>query len=207
MISTEAQLRQLYAAPAERAVRKQLQALDVHCQRLIGLSPLCVLATGGAAGSCIDASPRGGVPGFVRVVDAQTLWLPDAGGNNRLDSWSNLLHDPRIGLLFLVPGMHETLRVNGSARLRDEAAYTGTFATPTFTPKLVVEVQVQEAYLHCAKSLMRAKLWDVTQHVARDALPSMNTMIHDQIGAPAPQESQQAMLARYAQQLALEQPS
>ncbi len=103
MITGEDQLRQLYPMPAERALRKQQAALDAHCQRFIALSPLCVLATGGGAGALMDASPRGGAPGFVHVHDAQTLWIPDAGGNNRLDSLSNLLHDPRIGLLFMVP--------------------------------------------------------------------------------------------------------
>lgn len=205
MIHSEAQLRQLYAAPAERALRKQLRALDAHCQRFIQLAPFCVLSTGGAAGAYMDASPRGGQPGFVRVVDAHTLWMPDASGNNRLDTLCNLVHDPRIGLLFMIPGVLETLRVNGTAQLRDEAAFTEAFATATFTPKLVIEVQVHEAYLHCAKSLMRSKLWEAEQQVKREVLPSMNAMIHDQIGAPAPQESQHAMLARFAEQLAREQ--
>ncbi|MDR6214148.1 PPOX class probable FMN-dependent enzyme [Paracidovorax wautersii] len=129
MITTEEQLRALYAAPAERALRKQLGHLDAHCQRFIALSPLCVIASGGDAGrSLLDASPRGGPPGFVQVADAQHLLLPDAGGNNRLDTLTNLLHDPRVALLFLVPGVDETLRVNGTARLRDEPTYTGRFA-------------------------------------------------------------------------------
>lgn len=207
MIHSEAQLRQLYAAPAERALRKQLNALDSHCQCFIGLSPFCVLATGGGDGACMDASPRGGQPGFVHVADAQTLWIPDASGNNRLDTLCNLLQDPRLGVLFMIPGVLETLRVNGTARLREEAAFTARFATATFLPKVVIELQVHEAYLHCAKSLMRSKLWDVEHQVPRDVLPSMNAMIHDQIGAPAPTESQQEMLARYVQQLADEQGS
>ena len=205
MIHSEAQLRQLYAAPAERALRKQLSALDRHCQRFIALSPFCVLATGGAAGACMDASPRGGAPGFVHVADAQTLWIPDASGNNRLDTLCNLLHDPRLGVLFMIPGVLETLRVNGTARLREEAVFTERFATAPFQPKLVIELQVREAYLHCAKSVMRSKLWEVEQQVPRDVLPSMNAMIHDQIGAPAPTESQQEMLVRYERQLADEQ--
>ncbi|MGN1057679.1 MAG: MSMEG_1061 family FMN-dependent PPOX-type flavoprotein [Comamonas sp.] len=205
MITNQAQLRALYPHPTERALRKQLSALDVHCQRFISLSPLCVMATGGGVNSWMDASPRGGAPGFVHVADAHTLWLPDAGGNNRLDSLCNLLDDPRIGLWFVIPGVDETLRINGTVQLRDEATFTQFFATATFVPKLVLEVQVKEAYLHCAKALMRAKLWDVHQHQPRTVLPSMNTMIHDHMGAPAPQESQAQMLARYAQQLAQEQ--
>ncbi|MDH0372379.1 pyridoxamine 5'-phosphate oxidase family protein [Comamonas aquatica] len=204
MITGEDQLRRLYAMPAERALRKQQAALDAHCQRFIALSPLCVLATGGGAGALMDASPRGGAPGFVHVHDAQTLWIPDAGGNNRLDSLSNLLHDPRIGLLFMVPGVNETLRINGTARLRDEPAWTGHFAGAHFTPKLVIEVQVHEAYLHCAKALMRSRLWQAEAQVERSALPSMNQMIHAQIGLDTPPESQAAMEQRYQQQIAAE---
>ncbi|QTX20992.1 pyridoxamine 5'-phosphate oxidase family protein [Comamonas aquatica] len=204
MITREDQLRQLYAMPAERALRKQQAALDAHCQRFIALSPFCVLATGGAAGALMDASPRGGAPGFVHVHDAQTLWIPDAGGNNRLDSLSNLLHDPRIGLVFMVPGVNETLRINGTARLRDEPAWTGHFAGAHFTPKLVIEVQVREAYLHCAKALMRSRLWQAEAQVERSVLPSMNQMIHAQIGLDTPPESQAAMEQRYQQQIAAE---
>ncbi|WP_368924161.1 pyridoxamine 5'-phosphate oxidase family protein [Comamonas aquatica] len=204
MITREDQLRQLYAMPAERALRKQQAALDAHCQRFIALSPFCVLATGGGAGALMDASPRGGAPGFVHVHDAQTLWIPDAGGNNRLDSLSNLLHDPRIGLVFMVPGVNETLRINGTARLRDEPAWTGHFAGAHFTPKLVIEVQVREAYLHCAKALMRSRLWQAEAQVERSALPSMNQMIHAQIGLDTPPESQAAMEQRYQQQIAAE---
>lgn len=206
MITTEEQLRALYAAPAERALRKQLGHLDAHCQRFIALSPLCVIASGGEAGrSLLDASPRGGPPGFVQVADAQHLLLPDAGGNNRLDTLANLLHDPRVALLFLVPGVDETLRVNGTARLRDEPAYTGRFAGERQVPKLVIEVQVREAYLHCAKALMRSRLWQPEAQVERSVLPTLNQMIHDQTGSSAVPEAQADMVARYARQIADEQ--
>ena len=205
MITTEDQLRTLYAAPGERAVRKQLGQLDAHCRRFVALSPLCVIATSGTAGSLLDASPRGGPPGFVQVTDAGDLLLPDAGGNNRLDTLTNLLHDPRIGLLFLIPGVDETLRVNGTARLRDEPEFTALFAAERQPPKLVVQVQVREAYLHCAKALMRSRLWQAAAQVERSVLPTLNQMIHDQIGNPAAPESQAEMVARYAQQIEAEQ--
>lgn len=206
MITTEDQLRALYAAPAERAVRKELDRLDVHCQRFVALSPLCVIASGGDAGrSLLDASPRGGPPGFVHVADDRHLLLPDAGGNNRLDTLTNLLHDPRVALLFFVPGVDETLRVNGTARLRDEAAYLERFTGERQLPKLVIEVQVREAYLHCAKALMRSRLWHADAQVQRSVLPTLNQMIHDQIGSAAPPEAQADMVARYAQQIATEQ--
>ncbi len=207
MITNLEQLRSLYAQPAERAVRKQLDHLDAHCQRFIALSPLCVLASSGADGGMLDASPRGGLPGFVKVQGSTHLLLPDAGGNNRLDSISNLLHDPRVGLLFVVPGVDETLRVNGIARLRDEAEFINRFAGERQLPKLVIEVEVREAYLHCAKALMRSKLWSADAQVPRSALPTLNQMIHDQIGQQAAPESQADMLARYEQQIAQEQGS
>ena len=205
MITTLEQLRALYALPAERAVRKQLNHLDVHCQRFIALSPLCVLASSGGDGGMLDASPRGGPPGFVKVADAQHLLLPDAGGNNRLDSISNLLHDPRVGLLFMVPGVDDTLRVNGVARLRDEPAFIDRFAGERQLPKLVIEIEVQEAYLHCAKALMRSKLWSADAQVERSVLPTLNQIIHDQIGQQAAPEAQADMVARYQQQIAQEQ--
>ncbi len=204
MIQTLAQLRGLYAAPGERAVRKQLDHLDPHATRFIALSPFCVLASGGVHGALLDASPRGGSPGFVKSAGERTLLLPDSGGNNRLDTLENLLADPRLALLFLVPNVEETLRVNGRARLRDEAAFVDRFAEERQRPKLVIEVQVEEVYLHCAKAFMRSQLWHPGIWPERSALPSMNQMVHDQTGAGAPTETQEQMLARYRDQLARE---
>ncbi|MDH4448356.1 MAG: pyridoxamine 5'-phosphate oxidase family protein [Acidovorax sp.] len=206
MIETLAQLRALYAAPAERAQKKQQPQLDAHCQRFIALSPFCVLASAGAAqGALLDASPRGGLPGFARTPDAHTVLLPDAGGNNRLDTLTNLLADPRIGMLFIIPGVDETLRVNGTARLRDEAALTDLFAATGQRPRLVIEVRVAEAYLHCSKAFMRSRLWQPGAQQDRAVLPSMNQMIHDQMGLATPPETAAAMAERYRAQLALEQ--
>ena len=205
MITTHEQLRALYAAPGERAVRKQQAQLDAHCQRFIALSPFCVLASGGGAGALLDASPRGGTPGFVKAPDAHTLLLPDAVGNNRLDTLGNLLDDPRIGLVFLIPGVDETLRVNGTARLREEALYTDFFTAERQRPKLVIEVRVAEAYLHCPKALMRSRLWSADAQVDRAVLPTLGQMIHDQMGLATEPESQVAMLQRYRAQMAQEQ--
>ena len=204
MISTLEQLRSLYAQPAERAVRKQQDRLDSHCQQWIALSPMLVMATAGSDGALVDASPRGGKPGFVKVVDERRLWIPDAGGNNRLDSLSNLLTDARIGLLFLIPGMDETLRVNGSAQLRDEAEFTEQFAGENFRPKLVIEVQVQEAYLHCPKAMMRAQAWNPDARVAPGIFPSMNAMLKSQLGSAIVTETDEEAAARYRTQLAAE---
>ena len=201
MIQNLEQLRGLYAAPGERALRKQLDHIDVHAERFIALSPFCVVATGGVHGSLLDASPRGGAPGFVKSAGARTLLLPDSGGNNRLDTLENLLVDSRLALLFLIPHVDETLRVNGRARLRDEAEFIDRFAEERQRPKLVIELQVEEVYLHCAKAFMRSQLWQPDTWPERAALPSMNQMIHDQIGAGAPTETQEQMLARYRTQL------
>ncbi|MEJ8852358.1 pyridoxamine 5'-phosphate oxidase family protein [Variovorax rhizosphaerae] len=204
MIGTLAELRTMYAAPGVRAVGKQLAQLDAHCRRFIELSPFCVVASAGMPGSLLDASPRGGVPGFVKVTDERTVLLPDSGGNNRLDTLENLLADPRIALIFMVPGVDETLRINGTARLRDEPVFTDLFAQERQRPKLVIEVQVQEAYLHCAKAFMRSELWQPDTWPARDALPTMGQMIRDQMRADAVLESDAETLARYRAQLAAE---
>ncbi|MES2533655.1 MAG: pyridoxamine 5'-phosphate oxidase family protein [Pseudomonadota bacterium] len=205
MIESLDQLRALYAQPGDRALQKQLAHLDVHCTRFIELSPFCVIASAGPAGQMLDASPRGGEPGFAKVTDPRTLLLPDSGGNNRLDTLENLLRDPRIGLLFLIPGFDETLRINGSARLRDEPEFAEHFAQERQRPKVVIEVRVEEAYLHCAKAFMRSRLWEPASWSERTLLPSMNQMIHDQIGLGTATESQAEVVARYRQLIAEEQ--
>ena len=199
-IDSVEQLRSHYRPAQGRALDKQLDHLDPHCIHFIGLSPFVVLATGAATGQ-LDASPRGGAPGFVRVLDRHTLLLPDARGNNRLDSFSNIAASGRAGLLFLIPGVDETLRVNGDARLSADPALLVHFAGERNPPQLVMRLHVREAYLHCAKALMRSRLWDSAARVERSVLPSMGQMINDQTGSAAAPESQTQMLARYAPDL------
>lgn len=199
MIDDLQRLRALYPAPGERALGKQMAALDRHALRFIALSPFVVLSTADAQGRQ-DASPRGGAPGFVQAPDARRLWIPDAPGNHRLDSLSNIVATGRAGLLFLIPGVDETLRVNGRAGLRDEAERLAPFAADPRV-RLVIEIDVEEVYLHCAKALMRSKLWSDAARVERSVLPTIGQMIADQMGAEAPAESQQQMLARYAKDL------
>lgn len=199
IVSVDA-LRALYAAPKERALRKQLATLDRHCIAFIARSPFVVLSTCGADGR-LDASPRGGDPGFVRVDGDATLLIPDAPGNNRLDSLQNLLDHPRIGLLFMVPGIDETLRVNGRAVLSVAGEDLARCADARRTPKLVVRVSVDEAYLHCAKAFMRSRLWSPDARVDRSVMPTIGRMIADQIGDGAPVESQEDMVRRYAADL------
>ncbi len=191
------QLRALYAAPRERSVKKELAQLDEHCTRFIAQSPLVVVASSSRDGA-MDASPRGGAPGFVKVEGAGTLLIPDSPGNNRLDTLENLVQNGQIGLLFLLPGVDETLRVNGRAILSTHAAELALCADAKRSPKLVIRVTVGAAYLHCAKALMRSALWDPARHVERASLPSMGEMLRDQIGGDIPAETQAQMLERYA---------
>jgi PPOX class probable FMN-dependent enzyme len=195
-----AALRALYRAPSERAVKKQLDRLDAHCRRFVALSPFLVLASTDARDR-VDASPRGGDPGFVKVADDRTLLIPDSPGNNRLDSLQNLLERPGVGLFFMIPGVDETLRVNGTAALRTDEALLDLCASERRRPPLVIAVTVQEAYLHCAKALMRSQLWDASAQQARTVLPSMNQMLKDQIGLEGEPESDAAMRERYRQDL------
>ena len=199
-ITTPAQLRALYAAPTERAQRKQLTALDRHCRAFIALSPFVVLATSDASGR-VDATPRGGAPGFVVVQDDHTLLLGDAPGNNRLDALQNLLQNPQAGLLFMIPGVDETLRVNGQVVLSVDPADLARCDDGRRPPKLVLRMQVQEAFLHCAKAFMRSRLWSEEARIARERLPTMNQMIHDQLGLDTPPEPQADMVRRYQQDL------
>src|SRR5262249_11992604 len=178
-IADEASLRALYPQPMLRATGKVLRKLDNYCRRIISLSPFCVVATQGPNGA--DVSPRGDPAGFVRVLDDLTLLLPDRVGNNRLDTMSNLLVNPRIGLIFLVPGMNETLRINGTARITDDARPLAASAVKDRAPRVGIVVTVEEALLHCAKALVRSSLWDATRHIDRSILPSYAQMLLEHV--------------------------
>lgn len=194
-ITTMDELRRLYKPPVGRAISKSLGRLDPHCQRLVSLSPFCVLATARANGHA-DASPRGGPPGFVHCLDDTRLALPDARGNNRLDTLENILANDEVGLLFLVPGVDETLRVNGRAEIRIDGDLLKRFTENGKPPASVLVITVREAFLHCAKALMRSRLWDPDTRIERATLPSLGQMLRDQIGE-GPAESQEEMVARY----------
>lgn len=189
-------LRSLYRQPSERAVRKQLDRLDIHCCRFVSLSPFLVVASTDADGR-VDASPRGGEPGFAKVLDERTVLIPDSPGNNRLDSLQNLIGRPGVGLLFMIPGVDETLRINGSATLRTDEVLIALCANERRRPPLVIAVEVKEAYLHCAKALMRSRLWDAGAMQDRSVLPSMGQMLKEQIGLAGEPEGNEAMRARY----------
>ncbi len=200
LIDSIEQLRALYASPKERAVKKQLPELDKHCRQFIALSPFVVLGSQGAD-DALDASPRGGAPGFVKVTEAGQLLIPDSPGNNRLDTLENIIHTGRIGMLFIIPGVDETLRVNGHATLTTATDLLKLCESELKPPKLVIQVDVTQAYLHCAKAFMRSKLWDTSKQIDRAKLPTMGEMISEQTGMSGPPETQAEMLERYKNDL------
>jgi len=195
-ITTLQALRAIYDAPAARVIRKDIGCIDEHIGRFIELSPFLVMASADAAQQ-LDASPRGGAPGFVKILDAYTLLVPDSSGNNRLDTLENILAKPQVGLLFMIPGVEEMARINGEAALLTDAALLDLFEGEQRRPKLVIQIKVQEAYLHCAKAVMRSHLWDQQAQVDRSVLPSMGEMIKAQLQLDGPAESREAMRQRY----------
>ena len=199
-IATLDDLRTLYRAPMERAVQKELKHLDRHHKRFMALSPFVAISSTGKDGRG-DVSPRGEHPGFVHALDDSSLAIPDRPGNNRLDTLQNIVINPNVGLMFMIPGVNEILRVNGEAELRDDAELVARFVVNEKPPKLVILVKVKEAYLHCPKALMRSALWDAKNKVARTVLPSLNEMIAEQTGSTAAIEPAEAALARYTSQL------
>jgi len=209
-IHTLSALRALYGPMGDRSAKKALPQLDAHASRFLALSPFVVVSSGHANSQELDASPRGGEPGFVKALDAHTLLLPDAPGNNRLDTLENIVsHGERgapVGLLFMVPGVDETLRVNGRALASLSDSERQLCRQSQRVPKLVIRITVESCYLHCAKAFMRSGLWDTTRQVDRTAaLPSLGEMLRDQLrefhGAEVPAETQAEMVERYRKTL------
>ena len=178
-IIADMDLRAHYPPAIERARLKTLRTLDRHCRRFIELSPFVCLGTSTDSGA--DVSPRGDRPGFVHVLDDVTLAMPDWPGNNRLDSLSNIEANPQVGLLFLIPGVDETLRVNGTARITTDADLLARWETGGKRPRSAMLIAIREAYVHCAKALIRSRLWHEDFRIERSQLPSYGRMLKDQI--------------------------
>ena len=193
VVRTADELRAVLGYPTERAVQKQLSALDKHCRAFIARSPFVVLSTSNARGGC-DASPKGDRPGFVLVQDEHTLVIPDRPGNRRADSLLNILDNPHVGLLFLIPGMGETLRVNGTASLVRDPTLLDELAVDGKRPQLAIVVKVEESFLHCAKALIRSRLWDPERFMPRCEMPSLAQMIQDQIRPPGRSDDEHARI-------------
>ena len=182
VIETAEDLRSRYGEPSTNAVRKSLDRLDRHCRRFIELSPFVVLATSGADGRA-DCSPRGDPPGFVAVLDDRTVLLPDRRGNNRTDSLRNILENPHVGLLFMIPGANETLRLNGRATLTADPVRLEPLAVNGRAPRSGLLIEVEEVFLQCTKALVRSRLWADESRVERKtALPSFGQMLADHTG-------------------------
>ena len=185
--STE-ELEALYGLPVEAVVSKIIDRLDGHCRDFIACAPFVLVATADEDGNC-DVSPKGGAPGFVAVLDEKRLAIPDAPGNRLVYSLKNVVSSHRVGLLFLIPGMEETLRVNGAARIIRDQAVLERCAVEGKRPNLAVAVEVQEAFIHCPKCFLRSKLWDTATWPNRADLPTMGAMMVDMLKMDIPVET------------------
>jgi uncharacterized protein len=199
-IENPRQLRELYGEPMERSVKKELTRLDRHCRNFIALSPFLVIASSDPSGRC-DASPKGDAPGFVRVIDDRTLLIPDRLGNNRIDTLGNLLARPGVGLIFFVPGINETLRVNGRAQVTTDPELLEPLAVNGKVPRSGILVAAEEIYFHCGKALIRSDLWNSEKHVTRGSWPSLGRIIAEQIGGMDPDEAERQTAESYRTRL------
>ncbi|HEV7600652.1 MAG TPA: pyridoxamine 5'-phosphate oxidase family protein [Bradyrhizobium sp.] len=190
----------IYPEPSPRVIAKARPEIDAHARKFVAMSPFCVLATSGPDGT-VDASPRGGNPGFIHVVSPTHLAMPDRSGNNRIDSFRNILQGSgQLQLIFFVPGIDETLRVGGTGKLSAEPDLLASMEEFGKPPRAVLNIAVREVYFHCGKALMRSKLWSPDVKVERAVLPSISQIIHEQtkLGEPEPQAEVEA---RYKTQL------
>ncbi len=196
LIRDEASLRALYGEVSAPALRKEIDYLHPHYAAFVRAAPFAVLATVGAVST--DLTPRGDAPGFVEIADEKTLLLPDRRGNNRIDNLRNILVDPRVSLLFLIPGIGETLRVNGTAEISVDPELLARFAIDGKPPATVLVVRVKTVFFQCAKALVRSKLWDPDRRIPRSALPSNGTILaaltEQEVGGEAYDEAAPARL-------------
>jgi len=193
-------LKAIYPDPTARVIAKARPQIDAHARKFIEMSPFCVLATSGTDGS-VDASPRGGHAGFIRVESPNRLLMPDRAGNNRIDSFKNIVAGSGfVQLIFFVPGIDETLRIGGRGAVTSEPALLAEMEEFGKLPRAALRIEVSEAYFHCGKALMRSKLWSKETQVARASFPSISEVIHDQTRL-GEAETQAEVVARYETQL------
>jgi PPOX class probable FMN-dependent enzyme len=183
LVTTMERLEALYGEKNPNAVLKEIDHINAGYRTLIEAAPFVAVATSGPEG--LDCSPKGDAPGFVRILDDKTLALPDRPGNNRIDGFRNIVRDPRVALLFLIPGCAETLRVNGRASISLEPKLMQSFAVNGKQPRCVLVVHIESIYFHCAKAIMRSKLWDEASKIDRKSLPSTGTIIAELSGGRA----------------------
>ncbi|MBB3109994.1 hypothetical protein FHS18_002057 [Paenibacillus phyllosphaerae] len=190
-IESEAELRELLGHPNAIVQRKVIHRLDAHCRHFIAQSPLLFAATPDASGAC-DVSPRGDAPGFVHVVDEQYLVIPERPGNRRMDTYLNLLSNPHIGLIFLIPGLQEVLRINGEACLTQDPSLMAATAAHDKVPKLGIGVKVKECYMHCGKAFIRSAIWNPQEWLDQADLPIPARIIADHVNDAGIREQQVA---------------
>ena len=195
-ISKVEELRSLYPEPKTRAIKKELDFLDKHCINFIKNSPFMILSSRDASGK-MDTSPRGGTAGFIKILNQNQIILADAKGNNRLDTIRNIVECPEVGSLFMIPGIDETLRLNGKAEIRTDAKYLKLFPEEQNEPNTFILITVETVFLHCAKALMRSDLWGNKNRIEGKDFPSMGVMLKDQIKGDEVPESREDMKIRY----------
>lgn len=189
LINSEKKLRALFPATHELAIKKEQTKIDKHARDFISRTPFVCIGTHNDD-DLSDVSPRGDAPGFIQVLDDKTLAIPDRPGNNRLDTLSNITHNPNIGLMFIIPGFDDTLRINGTAQLTNDPELLASMAVKGQTPKIAILVEVNELYMHCAKAFRRSKLWDPASIQDRNEMPSLMKIMLDQANE-APDDHQE----------------
>ena len=199
-ITSKSQLREIYGFPSGRAKDKVLKELELHSILFISRSPFVVISTIDENGN-MDASPRGGESGFVKITSNRELLIPDFKGNNRVDSLNNIVETGRVGLLFLIPGIDETLRVNGSAVISTSEEILNCFTSDSKPSISCIIVSIEEVFLHCAKAFMRSQLWNNETFLNPKDFPSMGQMLKDQLKSTTQAESREAMIERYSKDL------
>jgi uncharacterized protein len=201
-ITSQEELRNMLGSPSLRGQNKVISTIDDHCREFIGKSPFLVLATSDAAGNC-DSSPRGDAPGFVYVLDDQHLIIPERPGNKRVDSMFNIIENPRVGLLFLIPGMGETLRINGQATIIREEDILEKMAVNGKAPQLGIVVKIEQCFMHCGKAFKRSGLWEPEKWSAKEELPNAAKILADHVNLPGMTEDvvAEALLDGYKNKL------
>ena len=199
VIRSKAELREIYAPPGESAANKDVGRIEEHSRAFLALSPFALLGTCGASGSC-DVSPKGDRPGFAHVLDDLTLAIPDRVGNRRIDSLQNIVENPHVGLLFLIPGLCETLRINGSAAIVRDEELLEAMAVDGKQPNVAIVVGIEECFMHCAKALLRSDLWNPATFLERKSFPTLARIIHDQRRPPDLSDEQHEKLVAETEQ-------
>ena len=194
-IETVEALRSLYSTVKQHTAKKELDELDDHSRHILSLSPFCLIGSSDGKGNA-DVTPRGDEPGFVQAYDSRTLLVPDRPGNNRLDTYTNILSNSSVGMLFLIPGIGETLRINGDAEIRDDEDLLERCAINGRLPKTVMMISIQTIFIHCPKSIIRSRLWDKEAQIKREALPTLGQILRDQSGVVSTDESDKALVER-----------